>query len=305
MNESQKAKLVDEYLKSIDKQYRLGISTEHSHRGSLQSLLCNLYPEYVVTNEPRRIEGGAPDYVVSKSRIPVGYIEAKDINKNLPVVERGEQLDRYLSALDNLILTDYLEFRFYRNGERIAVLRIAETDRKGRVVPHKESYRTFLDTLDSFFDYSGQTISSASALARKMAVKARQLALVVKNVLECSDDERTALAGQYEAFRKLLISDMSNSDFADMYAQTVAYGLFAARLSDDTPEDFSREEARGLIPKSNPFLRNLFDSISGINIDDEIVWIVDDLSNLFARTNVASMFKEQVERDPFIHFYAL
>jgi len=113
-----------------------------------------------------------------------------------------------------------------------------------------------------------------------MAQKARMMEEILYNAVK-EDDEDNTLKDQLNAFRNILIHDLDEKTFSDIYAQTIAYGLFAARLHDETLEDFSRQEARELIPKSNPFLRNLFDYISGAQLDDRVVWIVDDLCEIF------------------------
>ena len=125
--------------------------------------------------------------------------------------------------------------------------------------------------------------------------------------LEQDKDGTTELYSQYEAFKEHLIHDISLEDFADMYAETIAYGMFAARLHDDTLEDFSRQEALELLPRSNPFLRNLFGYIAGPNLDYRISWIIDDLAKVFQATDVRAImarFGNTSQRnDPFLHFY--
>ena len=115
------------------------------------------------------------------------------------------------------------------------------------------------------------------------------------------------LRGQYQAFKDVLIQELKPSDFADIYAQTIAYGMFAARLHDPTPEDFSREEAGRLIPKTNPFLRNLFNNVAGNELDDRIAWVVDDLVTVFQATDLKNIMATYVQdkrhHDPMIHFY--
>ncbi|MCX8038635.1 MAG: hypothetical protein N3D11_16590, partial [Candidatus Sumerlaeia bacterium] len=85
---------------------------------ALQTLIESLAPDVVATNEPKRIRCGAPDFILTRGPVPVGYIEAKDLGTNLDAAERSEQVVRYREALGNLILTDYLEFRWYESGER-------------------------------------------------------------------------------------------------------------------------------------------------------------------------------------------
>ncbi|KYJ86632.1 DNA methyltransferase [Sulfurovum riftiae] len=286
----------------------MGISTEHSYRGDLQNLLSELCVDVTVTNEPKRQACGAPDYIITKKGIPIGYIEAKDVGKDLDDKSLKEQFDRYKASLDNLAITDYLTFRFYRDAEEttsVAIGKIVD----GRVVPQPHNFKLFAELMQSFCLYVGQTITSASKLSKMMATKARLLANVIEKALK-SDEENYAnstLKEQMEAFRQILIHDIDAKEFADIYAQTIAYGMFAARLHDTTLDDFSRQEAAELIPKSNPFLRSLFGYIAGPDIDDRIEWIVADLADIFRATDVKALLKDfgkaTAQTDPMLHFY--
>ena len=300
--------LLSDYLEQIDARYRSGISTEHSYRADLQRLLDALCSDVTVTNEPRRQACGAPDYIITRRDIPIGYIEAKDVGKDLDDKSLQEQFERYRSSLDNLIITDYLAFRFYRGGEETASIAIGRIER-GRIFPLPEHFDTFIKLIQSFCLYVGQTITSASKLSKMMATKARLLADVIEKAL-LGDEENAAnstLRDQMEAFRAILIHDIEPRAFADIYAQTIAYGMFAARLHDPTLEDFSRQEAAELIPRSNPFLRSLFGYIAGPDIDDRIEWIVSDLADIFRATDVKNLLKDfgkaTAQRDPMLHFY--
>ena len=63
-----------------------------------------ILPDVLVTNRPARVDCGAPDYVLTRKDVPVGYIEAKDIGVDLGSKTLKEQFDRYKSGLSNLIL---------------------------------------------------------------------------------------------------------------------------------------------------------------------------------------------------------
>ncbi len=120
---------ISQYIDNLNKLYATGNAREHSYRGDLQVLLSTILPtDYLVTNEPARVACGAPDYVITKGKdnIAVGYIEAKDIGVKLDSKTLKEQFDRYRNALPNLIITDYLHFDFYTNGEKTISLTIAE-----------------------------------------------------------------------------------------------------------------------------------------------------------------------------------
>ena len=309
---------IQEYIKQLDQHYRSGHATEQTYRLALQELLQVLMPDDVfITNEPKHIACGAPDYVLTRKGIPLGYIEAKDIDKNLDDKAHKEQLGRYTKSLDNLIFTNYMEFRLFRDGEQVAAVDIAEEGSGGRVKPRPGNFDTFTGILGTFVGYQGQTITSTPDLAKRMAVKARMLAGVITQALKRDIGEsgesgqlnemEGALQSQLAAFKKHLIHDIDAASFADVYAQTVAYGMFAARLHDLTPATFSRKEAAELIPANNPFLRKFFQHIAGYDLDGRIRWIVDDLADMFRAADVGELMKgygKATQRDdPFLHFY--
>ncbi|HPS30921.1 MAG TPA: N-6 DNA methylase, partial [bacterium] len=296
---------IKSYISNVSKLYSSGRATEHTYRGDLSQLIESIIPEIKATNEPKRQECGAPDYILTnKNNLPVGYIEAKDIGVNLKETEKSEQLGRYKESLDNLILTDYLEFRFYRNGEKVHTISIAEAD-NGKIVPLKDSWDNFELYLKEFCTYHIQNITSPEHLAKMMAGKAKLMKDIIKNAVTAESE--TTLKDQLDAFKKILIHDMDENTFADIYAQTIAYGLFAARLNDTSPENFSRQEALQLVPQSNPFLKKLFGYIAGFELDDRLVWIVDALAEVFAACNLQEILKNfgrsTQMKDPMLHFY--
>jgi predicted helicase len=303
--------LLQTYLNNCNRLYQTGNAREHSYRGDLQELLNQIINDenIIVTNEPARIRDvGAPDYSITRKDIPIGYIEAKDIDKPLGSKEYKEQFDRYKNALDNLIITDYLDFWFYKNGELIQKIQIAKIE-EGTIIPIEDNFSSFVNSIKDFTTFVSQTITSPSKLAKLMAGKARLLEDVIQKAIE-SDEQNEAnnsLRNQLEAFKANLIHDMTAESFADIYAQTIAYGLFAARLHDATLEDFSRQEAVYLIPKSNPFLRGLFNYISGAECDDRLIWIIDSLAEIFLATDVSKLLEGFNQKtgmnDPIIHFY--
>jgi hypothetical protein len=301
-----------QYIASINRRYQLGNATEHTFRGDLQQLLESLVTDIRATNEPKRQACGAPDYILTKKDIPVGYIEAKDLgDKDLGGLKKAgnkEQFDRYKASLNNLFFTDYLDFHLYRDGQFVTKIAIAEVTDKG-IVALPQNFAAFENLIKDFCSHVGQTIKSSKKLAELMAGKARLLADVIGKSLtsDQNNQEDSTLKDQMTAFRQLLIHDITPQGFADVYAQTIAYGMFAARLHDPTLPTFSRQEAAELIPKSNPFLRKLFGYIAGPDIDDRIKWIVDSLVEIFLACNVAEILsnygKSTKMEDPIIHFY--
>ncbi len=301
-----------EYLENIIKRYKLGNSTEHTFRGDLQQLIESIVSDVSATNEPKRQQCGAPDYILTKRGIPVGYIEAKDIGdtdlEGLKKNGNKEQFDRYKASLGNLITTDYINFNLYRDGELLTKISIGELSTKG-IAPVTNEFAAFENLIKDFCSHKSQTIKSAKKLAEMMAGKARLLSDIIERSLNSDETNQadSTLKDQMAAFKEILIHDITAKGFADVYAQTIAYGMFAARIHDSTLPTFSRQEAAELIPKSNPFLRKLFGYIAGPDIDDRIKWIVDSLAEIFMACNVEEILKSYGKstktEDPIIHFY--
>ena len=302
-----------EYIASVNQKFCAGNATEHTYRGVLEQLMQSLLPKLRIVNEPKREKCGAPDYIASrKDGLPVFYIEAKDIgDADLDGRSKSghkEQFDRYKQALDYIIFTDYLDFHFYEHGEFMDSVRIAEV-KGNKIAAIKENEAKFLSLVEHFGGNAIQRITSASRLAQLMAGKARLLENIIEQAMNEDTDSyaNSNLHGQYEAFKMVLIHDLEESAFADIYAQTIVYGMFAARLHDDTPEDFSREEAARLIPKTNPFLRQIFNTLAGNDLDERIAWVVDDLVTVFQVTDIRKIMstytQDKRHHDPMIHFY--
>ncbi|WP_235641674.1 N-6 DNA methylase [Francisella tularensis] len=298
-----------QYLEQLNKRYKTGISREHTYRKDLEDLLISLVKDIDVTNEPANVtDCGNPDYVITKKDIPIGYIEAKDIGKDLNSRNYKEQFSRYRKALDNLIITDYLRFQFFKEGELVTQIEIA-TIENGEIKPIVKNFQQFENLIKDFCTYIGQTIRSPKKLAEMMAGKARLLQNTLENALnkDIDDEQNSGLRSQYETFRNILIHDLTPKGFADIYAQTLAYGMFAARYHDEVLDTFSRQEAAEKIPKTNPFLRMLFDYVAGTNIDDRIKHTVDNLADVFRAVDlrkILSKFGRSTKtQDPIVHFY--
>ena len=300
---------VVEYIKELNAQYKTGKATEHSYRPALKELLQSLLPKMTIINEPKRYNFGAPDYILMRGDVPVAFIEAKDFVKTNDLAgrkENKEQFDRYKQSLDNIIFTDYLDFWLYRNGEFVDSVRLAEL--KGdKIVLVSENEAKFVSLIEHLANAQPQKITSSKKLAEIMAGKARLLADVIGRTLTKDVNEQGEIYGQMCAFKEVLMHDITPESFADLYAQTIAYGMFAARLHDTTPDTFSRQEAASLIPRTNPFLRQMFQYIAGYDLDERVAWIVDDLAEAFRASDInkvmAGYGKRTRQQDPMIHFY--
>lgn len=295
------------YVKNIDKRYQTGQTTEHSFRGDLQQLIQNC-TSFVVINEQKRIECGMPDLALYKDKIAIAFIEAKDLNDNdLDGKKKNkEQFDRYKASLDTVIFTDYLDFHLYIEGELLTQVQLASVQ-NGHIALNEDAVPRFVSVIEHLLMAQPQKIASPAKLAKMMADKARVMAKAVDLTLAQDTEKKGKLSNQLKAFQNVINKDLDEKRFADLYAQTIAYGLFAARLHDNTPDKFTRIEAAELIPHTNPFLRQIFQHIAGFDIEESIKWIVEDLVNIFAATDVSKLRKnfgkEMQKRDPMIHFY--
>jgi predicted helicase len=307
---------VNDYVSELNKKFQTRDAREHAYRPALQRLFEQLEPNINAINEPKHIKDvGAPDFVIKRKEIPLGYAEAKDITENIDDPKHKEQFDRYLVGLENLIITNYLRFQFWRSGEKIADIEIARIEGGGmfgpqKIVPISENDLELENLLRQFIGYNGKTIKSATELSKIMALKARAMANVIVRALKSDNDEKyenRSLYQQLDAFRSVLLPEITIDEFADVYSQTIAYGMFVARLQDKTPDDFSRQEAVNLIPRSNPFLKKLFGYIAGPEFDERIEWVVDDLARLFRAAALDRIMvgfgAAKKTTDPVVHFY--
>lgn len=299
--------MIQEFLTKVIAEHATGRAGEHAYRPALKSLFEALGRDITALNEPRRETVGAPDFSISRGDIVIGHCEAKDIPVDLKALKDANkaQKERYVGGLSNLLYTNCLEWIWYRDGEKIREVRIADFRMGIQSIP--DQFAALENLLREFIAQTPQTITSSRALAERMAGKARLIKDILANALMQDKDQTTELRAQYEAFKTHLIHDIQLEEFADIYAETITYGMFAARLNDRTLEDFSRQEALELLPKSNPFLRNLFSYIAGPNLDERIVWIIDDLAKVFQAADVFALMerygKTTQRNDPFLHFY--
>jgi len=293
-----------EYISKINAIYQTGQATEHSYRPALQAYLEALLPDITATNEPKRQKCGAPDYIVTKNGIDIGYIEAKDIGMDLAKIASEPQLLRYRESLDNLILTDYLQFHFFKDSVKVAEIAIAEV-KNGKITALSDNIPILENLLHAFAASESQTITDSKNLAVLLARKAKLMREVFTKALS-NEEEKGGLTLQLQAFRQILIHDMPLEDFADVYAQTITYGMFTARLHSDETQPFSRTQSLQLIPNSNPFLRKLFQYVA-LELEEGVKWIVDALCEVLRFTNIHDImqdFGRQSGRDdPVIHFY--
>ena len=299
--------IVDDFVKRVQATYNTHHATEHSYRPDLQFLLNGLSEKITAINEPKRIACGAPDFLVQRGEIAIGHVEAKDVNialRNMKDANKAQQ-ERYRAGLPNLVYTNCLDWDFYRDGQLVASVTIGGLGKA--ISPHPGEYASLEAHLRDFIDQKPQTITSPKRLAEIMAGKAVLIKDILQKTLQADKNLKSEIYEQYKAFKDHLIHDITPNEFSDIYAETIAYGMFAARLHDTSLETFSRQKALELLPKSNPFLRSLFGYIAGPDLDDRLRWIINYLAEVFQAVDVKRIMTGfgnlSGQSDPFLHFY--
>ena len=305
--------LLTAYMKDIAATLKRGDAREESYYGSLADLLSAFPLEKGrstdVTTLPKKTDAGNPDFRVwDGDHFIVGYIEAKTPGTSLDQVETSEQLERYLGTFPNLILTDFFEFRLYREGTLIDQVTIGRyfTARQLKTTPPLENVDEFEALLEKFFAFKLPKTFTAEKLAVELAKRTRFLRDQV--VAEELRDESTGggdLSGFYRAFKRYLIAGLTQEQFADLYSQTITYGLFAARTRAEG--DFNRKLAFDFIPPTIGILRDVFKFISLGELSPQMAVIVDDITAVLNGADINSIldqyYKEGKGEDPIIHFY--
>jgi len=294
---------VSEYVSEIQKVLQSGDAREHAYRPVFQRLIESLLPDIQVINEPAYTGGNAPDFLFKKGDVPISYAECKDVTVDISDVEVQKQARRYVEAFGKILLTNYFEFRIIdEDGE---VTRISIASKSGNTfTPNESVFEQFENLIKDYITPSSRTIRSAKKLAEIMASKARLLRDNSRAAL--SENKSSEIYSQYLAFKEVLIRDLSEQDFADMYAQTLVYGLFVARYFDDSISNFSRHEAHDLLPSTNPLLKKFFGHVAGTEFDPKIAWMVDSLVEAYKSTDVKELMHKEFEnkqKDPILHFY--
>ncbi|OGG24414.1 hypothetical protein A3A79_04490 [Candidatus Gottesmanbacteria bacterium RIFCSPLOWO2_01_FULL_43_11b] len=253
-----------------------------------------------------------PDFTIRRGHELIGYIEAKDPKYEdldaLPARDI-EQLDRYKDKLPNLILTNFFDFWLWRKEEKrwIKKVRIGmpRVFNSLRMAPPAQKEGEFFDLLTAFFNFYIPERKTAQSLAEELAGRAQLLRPYIIELLTDNKDEE--IDRIYQSFTEFLIPDLSKDDFADIYAQTITYGLFTARLLTKNGRGFNRFEAQSLLPKNLPLLYHTFNLISSSALPESIEWLVTEITTVLANADMEQIKTELNLRkgvdDPFVHFY--
>lgn len=306
-------KLLRQYLNTIYEKTRSGDQTEGSYYGAVEDLFTD-YPlekgrKTKVTILPKKTEAGNPDFRVwDGDNFIVGYIEAKTPGTNLDQVETSEQLQRYIHTFPNVILTDFYEFRLYRDGVHIDSATIARyhTAKALKTKPTLQNIDDFERLANAFFSFKLPKSFTAESLATQLAKRTRFLRDIVFNQLEEEIPiEKGDLYNYYQAFKRYLITSLTPQSFADLYAQTITYGMFAARTRNQ--HEFTRKNAVEYVPHTTGILSDLFEYISYAKSEEQITVTIDDIAAVLNVADINSIldqyYKQGKGEDPIMHFY--
>lgn len=294
------------YLQVLSANLGVGKASERTHYRALAGLIESLGTDVTAAVELKGEAVGIPDLHVSKGDVPLGWVEAKDIGKSLDEAERSSQLKRYFK-LPNLILTDFLEFRWFTDGQHRATERLGNLTPEGKVKADKASQEAVEVLLRGFLEHPAPTVGTPKELAERMARLAQVMRDSIALTLE-GEREHGALHAQLAAFQQALLPDLRPGEFADMFAQTLAYGLFAAKCN-HLGGDFTRQTAPFDISRTNPFLRRLFQDFAGVELEEHphLVRVVDDLVHLLNKADMGAILtdfaRKTRQEDPVVYFY--
>lgn len=288
-------------------------TSELSLRAALDSLLQNAKAvsgsTSTFTGEGKKIAQGRPDFVVAQNGVPIGYIEAEKYGLDLDKLSghAKTQNERFIQNLDHFLLTNHLDFRLYHLGLIVGEVSLPAPDLKigsksTPVVPEDKAEK-LLALFEQLMNSAPPAITSPGELAKHLSRRARQMNAAV---LETLENPAAEIHNDFQAFKEVLLPNLKAEEFADLYAQTFAYGLFAARCNFFSPSEKFTRGVAGNFLTANPFLKKLFTRFAG-ELDKNLEWIADDMAALLGEAKMEEIreyfFSKTGSADPMIDFY--
>ncbi|MEK6544815.1 MAG: N-6 DNA methylase, partial [Elusimicrobiota bacterium] len=293
------------YLKQLKEHFATGGAREESYYPALKDLIETLNPAFLALSHPKRTKAGDPDFRIKERERTVGFIEAKDFGTDLSAQEDSEQMQRYRKNFSNLILTNFLEFRWYINGEpRLTVSLGSLGDDDRLAATSLENINKTLRLLCNFLEHSSPGATTPKELAVRLARLSHHIRDLVIKFYE-SEIEDGPVHKQLTALKQTLLPDLDCRQFADMYAQTIAYGLFMAKIS--SYEQTGKKSDLGALSKINPFLGHFFEHLADSGFDDRLASAIKDIKQVLKDAKIdaiiESFIKQAGTEDPTFHFY--
>ena len=304
------------YLNDLQKIINRGDAREESFYHCLKDMI-DAYAKLAKISKcevgilPKTTEAGNPDFRVWDGKAHItGYIEAKKPETyNLDPISVSEQLKRYLATFPNLILTNFYEFRLYQHGSIVDSVTIASpiNATQMQITPPVSHVDELATLLDRYFSFSLPAITDPKSLANALAKRTRFLRdeIITTQLAEEEMQGKKVLLSFWESFKTLLINNLTIEQFADLYAQTLTYGIFAARTRSEG--EFNRELIYKYIPGTLGILKNIFKFISLEEPPKALAVLIDDIADILCNTDIQKIlhrfYTEGKGRDPIVHFY--
>ncbi|MCB5277897.1 MAG: N-6 DNA methylase [Candidatus Cloacimonetes bacterium] len=309
-------KVLTKYLSSLQNIIQRGDAREESFYHCLKEMIdayatLSKISRCEVSILPKATEAGNPDFRIWDGKAHItGYIEAKKPEiYSLDPIAGSEQITRYLATFPNLILTNFYEFRLYQHGKFVESVTIASpiNATQMQITPPASHVDEFAALLDRYFCFSLPAITDPKSLADTLAKRTRFLRDEIISI-ELAEEERQGkkiLLSFYESFKKLLINKLSLEQFADLYAQTLTYGIFAARTRSEG--EFNRELIYKYIPGTLGILKSIFRFISLEEPPQALAVLIDDIADILFNTDIKTIlhrfYSEGKGTDPIVYFY--
>jgi hypothetical protein len=334
-DQASRREIFDEYLQAL-KQWRRSEKTEHTDRAAIERLLKAFAEEAQgkpkVQHEPKRIAGkGAPDFKITRAGMIVGYLETKQLGENLDKVLKSDQIAKYKTLRQNIILTDYCEFIWIGvSGAPKRAALCSEDDLENRkFMPREDRVEAVAKLLEGFFSTAPEGIDNSQRLALALARRAHVLrdGLTEELVRQQRDNSGERLLGLYNIFKTQVFHALTTQEFADAFAQMLVYGLFLAKLNAKPNEKITLGNARAKVPGAFRLIRELVSFLDELEKDEyvEIRWVIEEVLLIVNALDVGSIHQDLsfrsrkafnrnirardeeehrlFERDPFIYFY--
>lgn len=302
--------------------------TEHSHRTPLENLLNAIAQHHKyklqILHEPKRQQGfGAPDFKISNSGSIVGYVENKKSDENLSKLYNSNQIKKYKALNDNILLTNYKEFVWIKGDEVTSKTLFTDWDLLNRTATlNEKNVHEVEELILKFYSQPPVKIATAKKLAEALAVRAKYLKDFLNEELtdQHNNNKQDKLIGLYETFKTYVFHELTIEEFADAFAQNLAYGLFLAKLNAKA-QQVTLLNAKEFIPHSFELIRELVDFLDELKnkqyaptrwIVEEVLTIMNNFdqqeiqrSLFYRRVKATDIFDETNYSftDPFIYFY--
>lgn len=300
-------------------------TTELSCRHILQKLLEDVKDgvnaRIKILHEPKRLQDyGAPDFKLTLHEGIVGYVENKAIGVNLNEELKSDQIQRYKKLSNNILLTNYVDWIWLRDGKEQARTSLCTTSEliNPRFVPKVDQVNKLSELIQGFMSTAPEGISDPKKLAKALGQRGQLLKSYLFDELKRQEreDNRGKLFGLYNTFKRMVDHELKLDDFTDTFAQMLVYGLFMARLN-SAAQKIDLFNVEKYISNSFELIHELVSFLKVLDHREyaETKWIVEEVLAVLNTmdmpeiVNALSFDKQnrkadpETARDPYIYFY--